>query len=223
MAVASHACVGLAPGGRHRDTRLLVLGSFPSVASLAAAQYYAHPRNQFWPILSALWGVDLRALPYAAAPGRGARRGLGLWDVYAQLPARRQPRQRDRGRRAQRPGRPAAPGAALARDRAQRRRVGARDALTRGARRCEVVRLPSTSPANASWSLRAQARGLARGLRARTASCRMTACPKRPELRAGHDVRARRRALPAPGHALGAGRDAHRASRSASSSSTCSA
>ncbi|MEX8494930.1 MAG: DNA-deoxyinosine glycosylase, partial [Sphaerotilus sp.] len=46
-------------------TRLMVLGSFPGVASLVQQQYYGHPRNQFWPILSALWSVDLRRLPYA--------------------------------------------------------------------------------------------------------------------------------------------------------------
>ncbi len=63
-------------------TRLLVLGSFPGVASLAAGQYYAHPRNQFWPILSALWGIDLMVLAYAQRLDESARRGLGLWDVY---------------------------------------------------------------------------------------------------------------------------------------------
>lgn len=64
-------------------TRLVVLGSFPGVASLAAGEYYAHPRNQFWPLLSALWQVDLRALPYAERLAELLRRGLGLWDVYA--------------------------------------------------------------------------------------------------------------------------------------------
>ncbi|MBE2245339.1 MAG: DNA-deoxyinosine glycosylase, partial [Burkholderiaceae bacterium] len=66
-----------------RTTRLVVLGSFPGAASLAARQYYAHPRNAFWPLLSALWGVDLTALPYARRLAVLRARGLGLWDVYA--------------------------------------------------------------------------------------------------------------------------------------------
>ncbi len=64
-------------------TRLMVLGSFPSVASLQAQQYYAHPRNHFWPVLSALWGVNLRAMPYDERLNVVRERGLGIWDVYA--------------------------------------------------------------------------------------------------------------------------------------------
>ena len=64
-------------------TRLLVLGSFPGVRSLAQQQYYGHPQNHFWKILAALWGVDLFALPYAERCAAVQTRGLGLWDVYA--------------------------------------------------------------------------------------------------------------------------------------------
>lgn len=62
-------------------TRTLVLGSFPGAASLAAAQYYAHPRNQLWPILSALLGEDLAGLPYQQRLARLLAHGVGLWDV----------------------------------------------------------------------------------------------------------------------------------------------
>jgi hypoxanthine-DNA glycosylase len=72
----------VAPGAR-----LLVLGSFPSAASLKAQQYYAHPRNHFWPILSALWGLSgdaaLQHRPYAERLPVAHAHGLAIWDVYA--------------------------------------------------------------------------------------------------------------------------------------------
>ena len=65
------------------NTRLVVLGSFPGVASLQAQQYYGHARNHFWPILSALWHVDLKRAAYAERLDAARAHGLGLWDVYA--------------------------------------------------------------------------------------------------------------------------------------------
>jgi TDG/mug DNA glycosylase family protein len=64
-----------------RETRILILGSFPGQASLSASQYYAHPRNQFWRLLSAVLGEDLAALPYEHRLARLPAHGIGLWDV----------------------------------------------------------------------------------------------------------------------------------------------
>ena len=64
-----------------RDTRVLILGSFPGDASLAARQYYAHPRNHFWPILGRLLDEPLSDLPYAARLARLKARRVGLWDT----------------------------------------------------------------------------------------------------------------------------------------------
>lgn len=66
-----------------RETSILILGSFPSVASLAQGQYYAHPRNQFWRLLGACLGIELAALPYPDRLRTLLARGVGIWDVVA--------------------------------------------------------------------------------------------------------------------------------------------
>jgi hypoxanthine-DNA glycosylase len=58
-------------------TRLLVLGSFPGVASLRAQQYYGHPQNQFWKLLGALWQRPLITLPYAERIAALHEHGVG--------------------------------------------------------------------------------------------------------------------------------------------------
>jgi len=62
------------------DARLLILGSFPSVQSLATRQYYGNPRNAFWPITSALFGFDANA-PYETRLAALQSHGMALWDV----------------------------------------------------------------------------------------------------------------------------------------------
>ncbi len=60
-------------------TRILFLGSFPSIASFEQAFYYAHPRNAFWPILEAIF--DVRLETNKAKTAFCLTKGIGLWDV----------------------------------------------------------------------------------------------------------------------------------------------
>jgi hypoxanthine-DNA glycosylase len=134
-----------------RHTRLIVLGSFPGVASLRAGQYYAHPRNHFWPLLAAIWNVDFLSLSYAQRLEHIRERGLGLWDVYASCrregsldTAIEQARLNDLAglkRRAPQLQAVAHNGGESAR--------ATKHTLALGV---AVLILPSTSPANASWS-----------------------------------------------------------------------
>jgi len=59
---------------------VLILGSFPSALSLAAGQYYANPRNAFWPIAAELFDFDADA-PYVERLVALRSRGVALWDV----------------------------------------------------------------------------------------------------------------------------------------------
>ena len=63
------------------DARVLILGSFPSEASLAARQYYAHPSNHFWPVLGALLNEPLVEMSYPARTARVRLHGIAIWDT----------------------------------------------------------------------------------------------------------------------------------------------
>jgi len=137
-------------------TRVLILGSFPGAASLRAQQYYGHPQNHFWRILAALW-------PQHPQPGRedyAARcawllaRGLGLWDVYGACEREgsldadiRNAQVNDFALLRTRCPRLAA--VAHNGGESFRHAKAVRAALGDG---IPSLRLPSTSPANASWS-----------------------------------------------------------------------
>lgn len=62
------------------EARVMIVGSMPSVKSLADAQYYAHPRNAFWPILFDVF-EEVPTDDYEAKKALIRENGLALWDV----------------------------------------------------------------------------------------------------------------------------------------------
>lgn len=135
-------------------TRLLVLGSFPGAASLAAQQYYAHRRNQFWPLVTTLLATDpgaVMGLDYAGRCAWLLRQGLGLWDVYMSCEregsldnAIRYAQTNDFSGLRQR--------CPLLEAVAHNGAESFRHARHTAALGVSAHRLPSTSPANASWT-----------------------------------------------------------------------
>ncbi len=67
------------PIGR-TDARILILGSMPGEASLRAGRYYAHPRNLFWRIMGELLDTDPCA-PYKQRVRALESARIALWDV----------------------------------------------------------------------------------------------------------------------------------------------
>jgi len=61
------------------DSRILILGSMPSRESLAQQQYYAHPRNAFWPIMCDFFAIT--APDYPSRTEQVLRHGVAIWDV----------------------------------------------------------------------------------------------------------------------------------------------
>lgn len=135
-------------------TRLVILGSFPGVASLRSRQYYGHPQNQFWRLLATLLAADVPGVlqsPYADRAAWLLDQGLGLWDVYA---ACEREGSLDSAIRA-----PVLNELASLPQRCPRLRALAHNGgeSFRHARHTQalglpVYRLPSSSPAHASWS-----------------------------------------------------------------------
>lgn len=66
-----------------KHSKVLILGSFPSIKSFEQNFYYAHPRNLFWPIMEELFGVTLKSNEEKRA--FALEKGIALWDTYASL------------------------------------------------------------------------------------------------------------------------------------------
>lgn len=64
------------------SARVLIVGSMPSVKSLEDAQYYAHPRNAFWPILFDIFG-EAPSRDYERKKALIRAHHLALWDAAA--------------------------------------------------------------------------------------------------------------------------------------------
>ncbi|MGI9025038.1 MAG: DNA-deoxyinosine glycosylase [Burkholderiaceae bacterium] len=145
---------GLEPIGNAR-AQTLILGSFPSEASLAAAPYYGHPRHPFWRLVGGVIGEPLHEMPYVQRAQRLQEHRIGVWDVIAHCErtgsvdsAIRAEVANDLAgllRRWPRVTRIAFNGGKAA---SYRKRVAA----VPEAARCELVALPSSSPANATHS-----------------------------------------------------------------------
>ncbi len=133
-------------------TKVLILGSFPGVRSLQAQEYYGHPQNQFWKILQAIWPFGVHEISASSYENRSnwlLERDLGVWDVYASC---------EREGSLDSAIRNAVPNDIAALNLPQLQAIAhnggesfkhARHTRTLGV---PVYQLPSTSPANASWS-----------------------------------------------------------------------
>ena len=73
-----------------KNPYVLILGTMPGQVSLKSAQYYAHPRNAFWPILISVIQQSepdsrtVQKLPYPDRIQLACEHGYALWDVLAQ-------------------------------------------------------------------------------------------------------------------------------------------
>ena len=62
------------------NSKTLILGSFPSVKSREAAFFYGHPQNRFWSVLAALYGIP-KPVTVEEKKKLVLQNNLALWDV----------------------------------------------------------------------------------------------------------------------------------------------
>lgn len=61
------------------DSRVLILGSFPSIKSFEVNFYYGHPQNRFWKILSTIYGMEVETEAQKIALAKTAK--IAIWDI----------------------------------------------------------------------------------------------------------------------------------------------
>lgn len=62
------------------NTKTMIIGTMPGVASLEAGEYYAHPRNTFWLIMARLFNNGAAFSDYEEKKSCLLAQGIGLWD-----------------------------------------------------------------------------------------------------------------------------------------------
>jgi hypoxanthine-DNA glycosylase len=141
------------------NTRVLILGSFPGVKSLQTQQYYGHPQNNFWKLVFNIIFQDISAFrrqeicvsSYEIVSKALLKSGIGCWDVYASCEregsldsAIRNAQLNDLASLKQR-----CPALQAIAHNGFESYAHAKHTIALG---LPVYKLPSSSPANASWS-----------------------------------------------------------------------
>ena len=134
------------------NSEILILGSFPSVKSRETDFYYGHPQNRFWRVIAAIYGIDV-PVSIEEKTNLLLKNHLALWDVIENCDIRGSSDSSIRNA--------AATDLQMILGKAKIRRVYANGKKAAALYRkyqyektgIDVITLPSTSPANAAWSL----------------------------------------------------------------------
>ncbi len=63
------------------NTKILIIGTMPSAASLAVGEYYAHSRNIFWRLMTDIFNSGQYTINFSVKTQRLLCRHIGLWDA----------------------------------------------------------------------------------------------------------------------------------------------